>query len=160
MTAYEELLQEAEDNNIEVIEFTFRGTNKGMYADSTIAIRKDIETTAERKCILAEELGHFHANTGNITDLKPIQNRKQEGQARKWSYEKLVPLKSLIRASCSGCMNIYELAEYLDVTEDFLKDALKYYERKYGLYAEVGNYCIYFNPLTVCHYKYKGADGK
>ena len=32
MTAYEELLQEAEDNNIEVMEFIFRGSNKGMYS--------------------------------------------------------------------------------------------------------------------------------
>lgn len=56
MTAYEELLQEAEDNNIEVIEFTFRGTNKGMYADGVIAIRRDIETVIEKKCILCEEL--------------------------------------------------------------------------------------------------------
>lgn len=154
MTAYEELQQEAEDNNIEVIEFVFRGNNKGMYADSTIAIRKDIETTTERKCVFGEELGHYYKTVGNITDLEPVQNRKQERQARKWSYEKLVSLKSIIQASFEGCTNFYELAEFLDVTEQFLKDTLEYYQKKYGLYAEVDDYCIYFNPLTVCEYKY------
>jgi hypothetical protein len=126
-----------------------------MYADSTIAIRNDIETTTEKKCILCEELEHHYTSIGNIVDLKSVCNRKQERQARKWSYEKLIPLKSLIKASFSGCTNLYELAEYLDVTEMFLKDALFHYQNKYGLYAEVGNYCIYFNPLTVCKYNYK-----
>lgn len=155
MTAYEELLQEAEDNNIEVIEFTFRGTNKGMYADSTIAIRKDIETTVEKKCTLCEELEHAYTSTGNILNLKSIQNRKQELMARKRSFERLVPLKSIIKASFESCTSIYELADYLDITEEFLKNALTYYQSKYGLYAEVGNYCVYFSPLTVCKYKYK-----
>ena len=155
MTAYEELLQEAEDNNIEVMEFIFRGSNKGMYSDGIIAIRKDINTNTEKKCILAEELGHYHTSKGNILDLKSVSNRKQERQARKWSYEKLVPLKSIIKASFECCTNIYELAEYLDVTEDFLKEVLQYYQSKYGLYAEVDNYSIYFSPLTVCKYKYK-----
>ena len=155
MTAYEELLQEAEDNNIEVIEFTFRGANKGMYADSTIAIRKDIETTTEKKCILCEEIEHYYTSVGNIIDLKSVKNRKQEQIARNRSYERLVPLKSIIAASFECCTNIYELAEYLDVTESFLKEALQHYQSKYGLYTEVDNHCIYFSPLSVCRYKYK-----
>ncbi len=155
MTAYEELLQEAEDNNIEVIEFTFRGNNKGMYADRTIAIRKDIDTTTERKCVLREEIDHHYVSVGNITDLKNVCNRKQERLSRKMTYDKLVPLKSIVKASFECCTSLYELADYLDVTEEFLKDALIYYQSKYGLYAEVGNYCVYFNPLTVCKYKYK-----
>lgn len=155
MTAYEELIQEADDNGIEVIEFTFRGNNKGMYADSVIAIRNDIETIAEKKCILCEELEHSYTSTGNILDLEPVQNRKQEQIARKWAYERLVPLKSIVQASFDGCANLYELAEYLDVTEDFLREALTFYQDKYGLFTEVDNYCIYFSPLTVCKYKYK-----
>lgn len=155
MTAYEELLQEAEDNDIEVIEFTFRGSNKGMYADSVIAIRKDIETTAEKKCILCEELEHSYTTVGNIIDLGPVQNRKQERIARNRSYERLVPLKLIIKASVECCVNLHELAEYVDVTEEVLKEALEYYQNKYGLYKEVDNYCIYFSPLTVCKYEYK-----
>ncbi len=155
MTAYEELLQEAEDNGIEVIEFTFRGANKGMYADSTIAIRKDIETTTEKKCILCEELEHSYTTVGNIIDLEPVQNRKQEQLARNRSYERLIPLKSIIKASVECCTNLHELAESLDVTETLLKEALNYYQSKYGLFKEVDNYCIYFSPLTVCKYEYK-----
>ncbi|WP_313413218.1 ImmA/IrrE family metallo-endopeptidase [Sedimentibacter sp.] len=155
MIAYEELLQEAEDNNIEVIEFTFRGTNKGMYADGVIAIRRDIETVIEKKCILCEELEHAYTTVGDITGLETIQNRKQEQIARNRSFERLIPLKSIIKASFTYCTSLYELAEHLDVTEEFLKEAIEYYQSKYGLYKEVDNYCIYFSPLTVCKYKYE-----
>lgn len=152
---YEELLQEAEDNTIEVIEFTFESDCMGMLYDDTIALSPKLKTSKERKCILAEELGHYHTTIGNIIDLKNVCNYKQELKARKYAYNKLVPLKSLIEASYSGCTNLYELLEHLDVTEEFLKDALKHYESVYGLFAEVENYCVYFNPLTVCKYNYK-----
>ena len=155
MTAYEELLQTADDEGIEVIEFTFKSDIKGLYSDNSIAISRKLNTTTEKKCILAEELGHYYTSEGNIVDLKNICNRKQERQARNWSFEKLVTLKSLIKASFECCTSLYELAKYLDVTEEFLKEALDYYQSKYGLYTEVDNYCIYFNPLTVCKYKYK-----
>lgn len=38
------------------------------------------------------------------------------------------------------------MADYLDVTEDFLKDALESYRRKYGIYTEIDNYIIFFEP--------------
>jgi Zn-dependent peptidase ImmA (M78 family) len=152
---YETLLQTAEDEQIEVYEIIFPGGIKGLYGDSVIAINKRIETLKEKKCVLAEELGHHFTTSGNITDLKRVCNSKQEGQARKWSYEKLVPLTSIIQASFECCTILYELAEYLDVTEEFLREALTYYESKYGLYTEVDNYCIYFSPLTVCKYNYE-----
>lgn len=38
------------------------------------------------------------------------------------------------------------MAEYLEVTEEFLKDALKRYHQKYGVCTTVDNYIIYFEP--------------
>jgi Zn-dependent peptidase ImmA (M78 family) len=150
---YEKLLQIAEHEEIEVIEFDFLGNLKGLYEDNYIGIRKNLNNT-EKKCVLSEELGHFYKTAGNITDLKSVCNRKQEAKARKYAFEKLIPLKNLIDASFNGCNNLFELAEYLEVTENFLIDTLEHYQRKYGLYAELDNYCIYFNPLTVCKYNY------
>jgi len=152
---YEQLVQAAGDDNIEVMEVSFRGGLKGLYADNVISINSKIQTDTEKKCILIEELGHHYTTTGNILDVKNVSNRKQELKARNWSYEKLVPFKSLINASKEGIVNFYELAYYLDVTEYFLKEALQYYQNKYGLYAEEDNYCIYFSPLTVCKYNYE-----
>ncbi len=152
---FEGLLQEADDNNIEIIEFTFESDCMAMCVDNTIAMSAKLDTSKDKKCILAEELGHCYITSGNIINMKNVCNCKQERIARNWSFERLIPLESLISASCEGCTNLYELAEYLDVTEEFLKEALQHYQNKYGLYTEVGDYCIYFSPLTVCKYNYE-----
>ncbi len=152
---YEQLVQFADCDKIEVIEFNFKSGLKGLYCDDTIAINSKLETTTEKKCILAEELGHYYTTAGDILNQNNIANRKQEHIARKWGYEKLIPLMDLIKASFKCCSNLYELAEYLNVTEEFLRDTLQHYQNKYGLYAETGDYCIYFSPLTVYKYNYK-----
>ena len=41
----------------------------GLCRGSFIAINKNLNTT-QKKCVLAEELGHFYTTTGNIIDLK------------------------------------------------------------------------------------------
>lgn len=153
---YEELLEIADKEDIEVIEFKFKSEKiKGLYADNVIAINPILSTSAEKACILAEELGHYYTTTGDILDQNSVRNRKKELLARRWGYEKLIPLKKLINASFDGCKNIFELSEYLGVTEEFLKSTLKHYEQKYGLFTEIDGYCIYFNPLTVCKYDYE-----
>ena len=63
-------------------------------------------------------------SAGHILNLKSIQDRKQERIARARSYEKLVPLELIIKASIECCTNIYEAAEYAGVTEKFLKEAI------------------------------------
>ena len=41
------------------------------------------------------------------------------------------------------------MAEYLEITEQFLMDAISRYKSKYGLYKKIGNYMIMFEPLGV-----------
>ena len=41
------------------------------------------------------------------------------------------------------------MAEYLDVTEEYLEEAIDCYKAKYGLYVSVDNYIIYFKPFAV-----------
>lgn len=38
------------------------------------------------------------------------------------------------------------MAEYLDVTEEFLSDALESYRKKYGTCKAIDNYIVYFEP--------------
>jgi hypothetical protein len=78
-------------------------------------------------------------------------NRKQEYRARLYGYNLKIGLTGLIRAYESGCRNFYEMAEYLDVTEEYLEEAIDCYKAKYGLYASVDNYIIYFEPFAVMH---------
>lgn len=47
------------------------------------------------------------------------------------------------------CLTRLELAEYLEVTEEYLLEALEYYKQKYGPYVTLGNYTILFEPLKI-----------
>ena len=73
-------------------------------------------------------------------------NRKQERQARLHGYNHLIGLTGLINAYEHGCMNRYETAEYLEVTEEFLEECISCYREKYGVCKIVDNYIIYFIP--------------
>ncbi len=143
------LLNEAEKECIEVVSLPFKGNLKGLYYDKVIGLNKNLETTAEKCCVLAEELGHYYTSAGNILDQSKIENRKQERRARTWAYQKLVPLDKLVLAYKEGIRTKYELAEFLGVTEQFLAEALKYYKEKYGMYYRLGKYWICFEPLGI-----------
>lgn len=148
MYEYEKLLNSAESQSINIIDYDFSNTRfKALYCDGTIALNKHMENDIERKCILAEEIGHFHTTSGNILDQTDAGNRKQELRARLWAYNKLIGLGGIIRAYEHGCVNLSETADYLDVTEPFLSDALRAYQSKYGDGVEFEKYMIYFNPL-------------
>jgi Zn-dependent peptidase ImmA (M78 family) len=143
---YERLLHEAERENIEVIYQPLRGKIKGLYCDGVIVINENISTTTEKTYILAEELGHYYTSCGDILDQKITNNRKQEVKAKRWAVKRLVPLKSIIRVFKAGCRNCYEAAEYLGVTENFLRHCFKVYFNIYGKCKEYDQYVIYFDP--------------
>lgn len=152
MNTYEELQDAACKDGIDVMDYSFKSNQiKGLYCDSTIAISKNLETQAEKSCILAEELGHHYTSSGNILNQSNIMNRKQEYRARLYGYNLKIGLTGLIRAYEAGCRNLYEMSEYLDATEEYLKEAIDCYKSKYGLCVSVDNYIIYFEPFAVMH---------
>ena len=145
---YEQLLTAADQEGLLVKEQPLTG-HDGLIRGSRIAIRKDIETQAEKSCVLAEEIGHYRTSSGNILDQSKVENRKQEYRARLYGYNLKIGLAGLIRAYEAGCGNLYEMAEYLDATEEYLKEAIDCYKSKYGLCTSIDNYIIYFEPLAV-----------
>lgn len=146
---YEGLIVEAEKRGISVIEMKMRGTSKGYYSDGVIAIDSKIETDNEKKCVLIEELGHLKFTHGNILNTKKVMNVKHEKLARNWGYEKLIPLSSLILGFKTGIKTRYELSEFLNVTEEFLDHTLQHYREKYGVFCNVDNYLIFFEPTLI-----------
>lgn len=142
---YELLLKESDSAGLIVKEKPLK-YNDGRIKGRRVAIRKDIKTTTEKGCILAEELGHYHTSTGDILNQNDISNRKQELHARAWAYDKMIGLNGIISAYKHGCRTKYDIAQFLDVTEGFLCDALKYYSSKFGIYTRIDNYIIYFEP--------------
>lgn len=146
---YESLIKETEKNKISFYENNKISDLKGLCVGNTVTINSNIETRKEKACILCEELGHYHTTYGNILDQSKLSNRKQERLARAWGYERLVSLRDFIEAYKYGVKNRYELAEYLDVTEGFLEECINYYKEKHGLFCEIENYVLYFEPLGI-----------
>ena len=142
---YNDLIDEAYNENIEIIEIPFNNNVKGLYCDKVIGLNKKIDTITEKKCILAEELGHFYTSNGNIIN-NSIMCRKAETTARRWAYKKLITLNDFINAFNASINNKQDLADYLDVTISFLDETVSFYKKKYGIKKVLGNYIIFFEP--------------
>ena len=146
MNKFEKLEDVAYQDDVDVLNYRFESNNiKGLYCDGVIAIREDM-TIPEKTCALAEELGHHETSVGNILDMTSAANRKQERRARLWAYNKQIGLIGLVRAFEHGCQNRFEIAEYLEVTEEFLEECIECYRNKYGICKRVDNYVVYFIP--------------
>ena len=146
MNTYERLQEEACEDGIEVVDYTFDSDRiKGLYCDGVVAIRKDMDST-QKACTLAEEMGHHHTSVGNIIDMESAQNRKQERQARLHGYNRMTGLRGIIDAFEAGCQNRNEIAEHLNVTDEYLQECIDCYRDKYGVGTAVDNYYIMFIP--------------
>lgn len=149
MSNYENLISLAHSKGINIIESDL-GIDKpfGKCIGNLIIINNRVNE-CEKLCVLYEELGHFNLTVGDITDQNDLNNRKQESIARRWSYEKLISPEDIINAIISGIDNIYDLAEILNVTEDFLIKSIEYYKKKYGVYYVGETHLLTFEPLNI-----------
>ncbi len=141
---YDELLKEAQDNNLIVKEKPLP-ISKGRIKGNRIAIKHNM-TEIEKACVLAEEIGHHYTAVGNILDQSTVENRKQEMRGRLVAYNKMVGLRGLVEAYNHHCRNLEDTAEYLEVTPEFLQETIDCYRSKYGICTTVDNYAIIFEP--------------
>lgn len=124
-----ELYQNCEENNVDVSYFPMRKTKALAFPEGLIAIDVDkIENTAEEKEVVAHELGHIETgsfyNAYSSLDIRA----KHEYRAEKHAIKKLVPLDELKEAIKCGIIESWDLAEYFDVTDEFMKKAINYYK--------------------------------
>lgn len=130
------------NNGIELINYNFKSDNiKAICSDGIIALSSKVKDTKEKICILVEELAHIKISSGDISE-----NPKEELKARAMAYKGLIGLEGIIASYKYGCTNKYEMAEFLEVTETFLEEAINWYKSKYGLYTVFEDYKIQFVP--------------
>lgn len=86
-----------------------------------------LDSSGEELVKLSHELGH--CETGCMYDENtPLWLRKKyERAADKWAIKKLIPKDELEAAFQKGYTEVWELAEYFEVTEDFVRKAAKEY---------------------------------
>lgn len=122
----------AENRNIDVDWIPMqRATSLSVPLGDGYAIALDpwkLGTLAQETVCLAHELGH--CETGAFYNRYAARDvrQKHENRANKWAYKKLVPEDELKQAILQGYREPWELAEYFDLPEAFLRGALKYYQ--------------------------------
>lgn len=148
--SYEDLLEEADAAGLTVREKPLLNNN-GLIKGKKIAIKQNIPTLREKADVLAEELGHYYTTVGRIVEQDTIDSIKQERKARLWGHDKRIGLFGLIRAFNAHCENLHDMADYLDVSEHTLSEALEYYRQIYGVKVAYGKYMIQFEPNLQIH---------
>lgn len=86
---------------------------------------------------------------GIIIDESIIDNAKQENLARRLTYERLLPLESIIRCYYDGLVYYHEVAEYLNIPEELLIDAVNYYKSTRGILFQYHNYLLVFGNTII-----------
>lgn len=147
MTNYETLVETATALGLTVEEEDLRAFN-GLIYKERILIDKKLGRI-QKTCVLAEEISHFLNSSGNILDQKNEKNIKQELLARYKSIEILLCIEDIYNAKVNGCRNKFEVAEYLEVTEEFLEMALNIYRSIHGLMYLKGEYKLFLDTLDI-----------
>lgn len=141
MTDLIALYRIAEANGIKVRAFdldgdeavSFKRKGKGII----IIDPNDIKSTADEKIKVGHELGHCITESFYTDQSPECVKSKCENKANKWVIEQVIPLGKLNEAVQQGHTEIWDLAEYFNVTEDFMRMAVCWY--LYGT-LETDNY--------------------
>ncbi|MCO6295010.1 ImmA/IrrE family metallo-endopeptidase [Staphylococcus epidermidis] len=151
MGLYEELL--IEHDYIEVKETDVMPSDlHGLWLNDLILINSNLSETRKAE-VLFEELAHHKLTYGNILDQSKWINRKFENYARRHGYEAALPIRIIVEAHHYGVSNLYELAQYVQLSEEYIVEILEHYKNKYGIGTHYGEYLITFDPLRVFKYK-------
>ena len=119
----------AEQKNIDVLTFpmALSGSMSVMSEDGKCAIGMDPRVqdgSVLERVHLSHELGH--CITGSFYNIHAAVDCRQrhENRANKWAIQTLIPVDALDEAIACGCTEVWELAEWFGVTEQFMRKAV------------------------------------
>lgn len=129
MRSTQSLYRYAKKKNIEIIRYSLPETGSMSISSDTghcyIGMDESaFETSAEERTHLAHELGH--CVTGSFYNRYTAVDCRQrhENRADKWAIRKIISATELDDAVTKGITELWELADYFDVTESFMRKAL------------------------------------
>ena len=130
----DELYMLANEKNIKVMDFSLpQNTAVTVSLGDGCFVGVDPEvffSKRKEKVVLAHELGHIETGSLYSVDANNAERIKKETKKKKWTVETLIPLEKLKTAIEDGHGDVGALAEYFEVTEEFMLKALLYYRRK------------------------------
>ena len=117
----------ANKEKINIVNYKMR-KNKARIIDKFIFMDySNINTYAEEKCLLAEELGHYYYDAYYTLSSSESEIERQEYKANKWKSLACVPLNSILSCFKKGIYNLFDIAEELNVEPKMVEFAYNYY---------------------------------
>lgn len=129
-----DIYADIEDNHIEIDDYNIGDRKAAIFhtKDFTSIVKNPtlIESATEEKSILMHELGHYHTGSYYKYDTGFAAKQRKEYRANRWAVMNYIPIDELKTAFHKGYTQAYELAEYFDVTEEFIINACDVYRRQ------------------------------
>lgn len=116
---------------------------KGLSVDDYVYLNPR-QTSAELTSTVAEEIAHYLTTSGDITAQDTNEKRKQEQKARDLGSTLIVTLQDIIDCYKEHFTNVWECADYLEITRHSFEQAIKTYKKLYPSGIDYQNYRIIF----------------
>lgn len=127
------LFEFAKDEHVQ-IDFFPMSRVKACSIPHSIAINPNmIEDNRELKECIAHELGHQATGSFYRLSSKFETRSHMEERATRWAVQKLISVGNLKKALKKGYTEVWQLAEYFDVPENFIKDTIRIHKLKGNL---------------------------
>lgn len=104
----------------------------GLLIDDFVYLDRH-QSNCEMNQWLQEEFAHYDYTVGDISKQETLDDRKQEKLARSRAMERTVTLDGLIDCFAKEMWTPEEIADYFDVTIEYLFTALQNYKDKRGV---------------------------
>ena len=89
--------------------------------------RKQLQNDADERTRLAHEIGHCITGSFYSRYTAVDSRQRHENRADKWAVRRLISADDLDNAVAEGHTELWDLADYFGVTEDFIKKAVCLY---------------------------------
>lgn len=131
-----ELYCDMYENNVYFFSTKFDETEKktaviemeGQYA---VFIDVDkIKSVKEETEVIAHECGHIETGTTHKFCAPFDVICRHEYRANKWAVKRILPVHDVQEAISAGCHEVWEFAEFLGRSEEFIKLAIDIYSRE------------------------------
>ena len=130
-TEFSDLLNDLESNDANLYDYpisfadsaTLEMNNRyAVFVDSS-----SFSTTADLKEAIAHEVGHCATGCTHTLSSPLDLIEKHEYQANRWAIERYLPFEEINQAMKKGYREPWELADYFNVSERFIRKAINYY---------------------------------
>lgn len=135
----------AEKKRVAIFSFGMMAAESLSYEDDSgdcyIAVApKLLRSEKEEKIKVTHELGHCVTGAFYSQHTPLVTREICEARATHWSIRQLVPYDDLLQLIKRGIHEPWELAEHFDVPEDFMRDAIDYYQDRIELQRDTDYY--------------------